>query len=277
MRSILRQQKLASALEKLEDCYRSFDNALNRISTNPNVKAGLQSAIIAAFFSGMSNSWQVITGDKDPLEALKDTAVDSALAGTSMYISKAIIQQIGPQKWLVTAFADDLYKKAINQTMEQTVNNAAGAFANFGIATFIFDETRHVYNFCTGDIDEKVFVKATAQSILKAGASGLASSAVVMWGASPGGPVVMAVSMGTYMLVSKALQVYDEIDDKNYFFIRDTLGKLLLDIQRKQTIFSKFEENGGLLESIQKPSIFDEPDKPTVFDGGTQKTVFDTL
>ena len=200
----------------------------NRIP--PNLRATANAAIVAGLFSSAGHAWSVYAGGEGLLEAASAIGKDASLAGSSMYVSEALIQRVN------------------NTTI---ISAATKGALGVGIATFIFDETNHIYSLAQGDIDSDQFVTETAKSSAKALISGTAAYGAVLMGASPGGPIVMVVSIGSYVIVDLSITKYEEINARNAVTIKDVLWQLPLDIQKRATIL-KIEEATG--ETILDPT-----------------------
>jgi flagellar biosynthesis chaperone FliJ len=199
----------------------------NRIPKNVRVSAN--AAMVAGLFSA-GHAWNAYTGSEGLLEAASAVGKDSSLAGVSMYASEALIQRVN------------------NTTIISTVTKGA---LGVGIATFIFDETNHIYSFAQGNIDSDQFATETAKSCAKTLVSGSAAYGAVLIGASPGGPVVMAVSIGSYVIADLTITKYEEINARNAVTIKDVLWQLPVDIQKRATIFEIEEVTG---ETILDPA-----------------------
>ena len=208
------------------------------------LRAPTNASIIAGIFSSIGHGWQVYRGEESLSEAAHYVAKDSALAGTAMYVSEAVITQV-------------------NGKLALTCLKAGSS--GIGIATFIFDETHHVYNLLEGEISTDEFIDETSNALIKATASGLASYCTVIWTtASMGGPVVMAVSIGSYLVVDKAIQHFDELAQKHLFFINDVVGELPLSLRNRQSILDAATSNRKTIldsNTIERESILNQESK----------------
>ena len=202
-----------------------LSNKVNSVKLKTSLKAGA----VTALFSGLSHTWKVCHGEEEGSEAIGLIVRDTGLSITSIYIAEGIIQRFGSGKYAITA----IVKEGTSQSVKQI-----GAMFNYGLATFIFDESFHIYSYITGNITPDQFFKETGNSVVKAAASGTAAYCAVAIGASPGGPIVIAVSIGVYIAVSKTLNIYENYDENQHFYVSDYLGKLPLELLRRPTTWN---------------------------------------
>lgn len=234
-----------------------------------NIKAKVagKAALMAGMVSGGLNTWKVVNGEMELQEAVYKTVEDTSIVFTSTYVSEAFIEKIG-SKYAMTS----IVKEGVPLSAK-----TLGAGVNYGIATFIFDETRTIWDFTKGEISDEEFYKATGVNAMRGFGSGTAAYAAALMGASPGGPIVIAVSFGGYVLVNTAISEYEKLDRNNYLYVEDVLGHLPLRVQRQKNIFDLEDHYEG------KKTIFDledhYKDKKTIFDLEDhyegKKTIFD--
>ena len=68
------------------------------------------------------------------------------------------------------------------------------------------------------------------------------------------------------------MDVYEDYDSRHYFFIEDVIGRLPLEIQRKESVFAG-GKNGSIF-NVSGETIFNEKEKKTVLDI-QRKTIYD--
>jgi hypothetical protein len=198
----------------------------------PGLKTAANAAVLAGIFSTIVHSWKVCEDEESASQALEGVCKDTALAAGSFYVAEGLIQNLGGGKYAISA----IVKEGSAQSVKQI-----GAMVNYGLATFIFDETTHVYNYVSGDMTSEQFFNESSKSVIKSTASGTAAYCAVLIGASPGGPVIMAVSIGTYMVVAKAINIYEKYDENQHFHLSDYLGKLPIEAQRRPSPWNLLE------------------------------------
>ncbi|MFX0199502.1 MAG: hypothetical protein ACFFCW_25550 [Candidatus Hodarchaeota archaeon] len=198
-----------------------------------NIRIASQAAGVATLFSAFGNSWAVFQGEKKIEDAVINTLGDGLHAGISLYLANAIIQNVGGGKYALTAIVDASTKELIPGVGKGLA--ATSAFLEFGVATFIFDQSRSVFFLIRGDIPSDKFFYQTCKNFIKSAASGVASMCAVAIGFSPAGPVVMAISVGSYMALNTAIAYAEKLNKRNYLFIEDTLGHLPLEMQNRIT------------------------------------------
>lgn len=182
----------------------------------------VNAAIMAGLFSGASHAWRVYAGEEQLLEASQAVAKDVGLAGTSMYVSEAVIQNING-------------KTVITSLLSESAKQALGV----GVATFIFDQTHSFYALLSGDITREDFYAETGKSLVKSAASGTCAYGTILICASnaiPGGLMVMAVSIGSYMAVNMVFNYFGRIEKRHYVDIDDLLWQLPLAVRFNETI-----------------------------------------
>jgi hypothetical protein len=128
--------------------------------------------------------WNVYQSDEDAVESILYTCQDAAIYTASIEVSQALIQYTGDKYAITKPFRT--------------------AFATYGVATFIFDESTHLYYlFTSKDISPESFAVESGKSIIKsAAAGGAAAYCKVITGLSYGHPVVVAVAIGTHIIVT---------------------------------------------------------------------------
>jgi hypothetical protein len=227
-------------VEKMVDSFLAQQEAsvLNRA-----VHAGKNAAMIAAAFSVTINGYRYLQGDIDGQQLLMKTLEDSSQAGIATTVSVGIMEKIG-EKYVLT------------------VPVTAGL--GVGVATLVFDETRLLWRMVKKDISGEVFIAETRDAMVKAAASGTAAYVAVLLGASSGGPVVMAVSIGAYVITDLAINKYEELQDFGHFSLDDMLGGAPDEVRNRHTVW----------DVAAQPSVFEPPTQPSVFEPPTQPGVF---
>ena len=90
-----------------------------------DLKIAGKAGLTAAVFSGLGNSWAVYKGEKEIAEAMMDTVGDGLHAGTSQYLTTALIQNLGDGKYAITAVVDSTTREIISGTSKSVLAGAA--------------------------------------------------------------------------------------------------------------------------------------------------------
>ena len=227
--------------------------ALLNLKIPERLRAPANVAVLAGAISSIAHGYKVFTGDESILEASAQVGKDTSLAGISMYISEGVIQKIENQIVITTIFSE-------------SVKKALGAGAGVGLGVFIFDATHNTYAFVSGNMSENDFLKETSKSLIKAATSGTAVYCAVLLGATSGGPVVMAVSIGAYIIVNSTLDHFERIQKRNFVTIEDIIWQLPIGIKVKKTAmdYELFVDSKSVLESnrINHQSVNDLSNVP---------------
>jgi hypothetical protein len=219
-----------------------------------SLDAGKNAALIAGAFSAAINGRKLLKGEIGRGEFLLNLSEDSTQAGIAGAVSTGILEKIG-EHYVLTL----------------PMKGALGV----GIGTIIFDSTRNVWTLTKGDIDQSEFLTRTGESMVKATASGTAVYVTVLYGAAPGGPVVMAVAIGAYIVADLAIQKIINIRDSGYVSVEDMVGFVPLAVLDRATVYDPkrrsrlYDEPGDVL-SPKKNTLFDED-----LHNDRRKTLFD--
>lgn len=204
-----------------------------------DVKISVKAGAVAAMFSALSNTWEVVQGEKSVDTAAAETFGTGLHAGSSLYVTNALIQKVGAGKYALSAIVNASTKElAPNVTRSVAVTSA---FLNYGIATFIFDQSRSVFFFVKGDMNTNKLLKESAKNLITSSGSGLATMCAVALNCNPAGFTVMAISIGGYMVVNQAITYAENLNRRNYLFIEDILGDLPLEMQQRITPWDRTE------------------------------------
>lgn len=237
-----------------------------------DVRISIKAGTIAALFSGLGNTWNVFQGDKEIDDAAMETLGTGVHAGTSLYVTNALIQRIGSGKYALTAIVDASGKELMPGIPPSVATTSA--FLNYGVATFIFDQTKSVFFFAKGDIDANKFMIETGKNILTSSGSGVASMCAVALGCNPAGFTVMAVSIGGYLAVNQTISYAEKLNKRNYLFIDDVLGHLPLEMQNRITPWDR----GDVVTPWDRADTitpWDRPDRQTSWDRPNNATPWD--
>lgn len=244
--SVRIQQSKNIVSRQLYKCAQQY--ALLNLKIPERLRAPANVAVLAGAISSVAHGYKVFTEDESILEAGVHIGKDTSLAGISMYISEGVIQQIENRIVLTTIFSE-------------SVKKALGAGAGVGLGVFIFDTAYNTYAFVSGNMSENDFLKETSRSLIKAAGSGTAVYCAVLLGATPGGPVVMAVSIGAYIIVNSTLDHFERIQKRNFVTIEDIIWQLPIGIKVKKTAmdYELFVDSKSILESnnIKNQSVDD--------------------
>jgi len=214
-----------------------YNRLMNKLPQK--LRAPVQAGIVAGAISSGIYGYKAIKGEMDPFEAATKVGENTGLAAGSIYISDAIITKLG----------DKYALQAIVNSKNGIMCKAFGTAANMGIATFIFDESQVIYNFCKGEISQKEFFKKTGEAVIRTSGSFAATYCAVALKFSPAGPVVMFISVGGYILADTGINKYKQLKARQYLTLDDILVKVPFEIRNKTTIFD--------LPHIDKVTLFD--------------------
>lgn len=221
--------------------------ALLQLKLPERLRAPVNAAVFVSAISSVTHGYKVLAGDESILEASKYIAKDTSLAGISMYISEGIIQII-----------ED---RIIITTISRGIGRALGAGAGVGLGVFIFDLTNNTYAFANGDMSENEFIKETSKSLIEGVASATAVYCTMLLVSSPGGPLLMAVSIGSYIIVNNTVNHLERIRKRNFVTIEDIIWQLPVAIKVKKTAmdYELFVDSKSVLESnkIKDESVND--------------------
>ena len=104
-----------------------------------------------------------------------------------------------------------------------------------GIMTFIISESVTGYCYFRGDINKDKFVLDSGKNLTAAILIGTATFVAVALGASPYGPVVIAIGIGTYLLCDIAFKRIERRIEYLRFHIEDMLGEFPIEFQRRRS------------------------------------------
>jgi hypothetical protein len=215
----------------------------------PSSKRIMQTGASAFVISGLGNLYSLVKNEKNIEEAFIDTLTDTAkwtIIDTATEVAPAVMQRIG-DKYIISVLSH------LNQ--------------NMGLFTFVFDEAHLIYNFTQVDLTLKEFISETGKNVLRAsvvaGVQYICAGVAILQTIPGGGIIVSGIVIGSYFLVSTGIQYAEELNQRNYFFIEDVLGKLPLDMQNKITPFSD--------SKIKKTPFYVGSDKVTPFNEKTLK------
>lgn len=104
-----------------------------------------------------------------------------------------------------------------------------------GIMTFIISEGITGYCYFAGEISKDKFVLESAKNCAAALLTGSATFVAVALGATPGGPVVLAIGIGVYMLCDIAFTRIERAIEYSHFHIEDMLGQFPIEFQRRRS------------------------------------------
>ena len=234
------ETKLKLTTKQLSKLPSVHEGMLNKIK-NPNLRTAARAGVMSSLPSGFFNIYSSLIDEMSIYKAIGKTIEDSSLSFSSMYIAEAVIQNVGNGRYAMTVIT--------NKSTASIVTQVTGAFLNYGVATFIFDETICVWNYVQANIDSELFFKETGKNLFKSLASGSASYCTVLLGATPGSFIVIGVAIGSYLLVSKFFDNYIFIQESNYSEYNAVMGKLPLELQNKQTPWN-YQKKNNMDESV---------------------------
>jgi len=227
------------ATKQLYRCMKQYALLNNKVP--PRLQSSANAAIMVGALSSVSHGYMAFTGEESILDASKAVFTDTSLAGGSIYASEAVIQNINGRIVITTLLSENAKK-------------ALGAGLNIAVAVFIFDQSLNTYAFVNGNMTENEFLRQTSKSLIKTAAIGTTAYCAVLLGASPGGPVLMAISIASYIVVDSSLNHFEKIQKRNYLTIEDLLWQLPIGIKSKKTImdYELLVDSSSLLELDSK-------------------------
>ena len=116
-----------------------------------------------------------------------------------------------------------------------------------GVMTFIISEGVTGYCYFKGDITKDKFVLESAKNLTASILIGTATFVAVALGASPWGPVVLAIGIGTYLLCDIAFSRLERAIEYRRFHIEDMLGEFPIEFQRRRSTL-EYDGYDSLLE-----------------------------
>ena len=153
-----------------------------------------------------------------------------------------------------------------------------------GVMTFVFTEGASVYKFASGDISEDQFVRDSAKNCGTAIVTGTATYVAVVLGATPAGPVIIAISIGGVIIADIFFEHLLKEFETSAITMDDILGELPTELQKRTTawshagydcIFEHNEKQLSLFDDQTKTSPLEAPARNSVFDDSHKKSIFD--
>ena len=228
-----------------------------------NFKLSAQAALLAFGFE-MFNSL-VLEGDEFD-EALYDSAMKGGVAGGATFVAEGLITSIGDGKFALTTLINE----------PSILKRAVGTGVNYGLITFIMDETMSVYSWAVEGRSGEELLEDTIKNSLIAGSSFLTTSVMVLCGFAPGGIVVMAVAFGTEFLVSKAVdKVYEYHTFKNYLMEDDYVGFLPTEFVNTETPWNQ-PENETPWNQPENETPWNQPENESPWNQPQNETPWNT-
>ena len=117
----------------------------------------------------------------------------------------------------------------------ENVAKGINAGLSAGVMTFILSEGVTGYCYFKGEISKDKFVIESAKNCSAAIMTGSATFVAVTLGASAGGPIVLGIGIGSYMLCDIAFERLERAIDYRHFHIEDMLGKFPIEFQRRRS------------------------------------------
>ena len=133
---------------------------------------------------------------------------------------------------------------------------ATTAAAEFGCA-FIISEGITLGSYALDIIDEDEFYEETAKNLILSIASAPAVYVAVALGASPGGPIVMAVAVGAFLIADITYRIIEYANEKAPFTLDDVLGYTADFID---------DAKGALNPDTSAPTVIDPPKDDSIID-----------
>lgn len=151
--------------------------------------------------------------------------------------------------------ADEIAYKAI-QWAKTSPKSAA---LNAGFATFVIMEGISVYKYFDSDMTEKELMFETTKNLTTALATGTATFCMVALGATPGGPIVIAVGIGVAVFTDFIFSRIEKEFTTPEFTFDDIVGGVPESILLRRTIWEPQINNISLFEPKLTPTSLFEP------------------
>lgn len=136
---------------------------------------------------------------------------------------------------LQTIALKDGTKVKVLHVPAENVAKGINAGVAAGVMTFIISEAVTGYCFFEGEISKDQFIVESAKNCAEAILTGGATFVAVALGATPGGPIVLAIGIGTYMLCDITFKRIERAIDYSRFHIEDMLGQFPVEFQRRRS------------------------------------------
>jgi len=215
-----------------------------------NLKLSAQAGLMAFGFEMLSS---LVFEGQDLGDALYDSAMKGGVAGGATFVAEGVVSSLGNGKFALTALVDE----------QSIVKKAFGTGVNYGLITFIMDESMSVYSWAVEGRSGEELLEDTLKNAVVAGSSFLTTSVMVLCGFAPGGIVVMAVAFGTEMLVSTAIDKACEYHTfKNYLMEDDYIGFLPAEFLNTETPWNQ-PENETPWNQPENETPWNQPENET--------------
>jgi hypothetical protein len=241
--------------QKHIDAYKKTYNYKMKQNLNLSTRAGL-----IAFGFEMFNS--MLFEGEDLEDALYDSAVKGGVAGGATFVAEGLVSSIGNGKFALTALVKE----------KSLVKKAFGTGVNYGLITFIMDESMSVYSWAVEGCSGEELLEDTIKNAAIAGSNFFTTSIMVLCGFAPGGIVVMAVAFGTELLVSTAIdKAYEYHTYKNYLMEDDYIGFLPAEFLNTETPWNQ-PENETPWNQPENETPWNQPENETPWDQPENET-----
>jgi len=164
--------------------------------------------------------------------------------------------------------SDSALEEIAEKAVKWAQTSPVGAALKDGIACFIIMEGITAYRYFETDMSGEEFLKETTKNLTSALLFGTATYCVVALGATPGGPIVIAVGIGVAVFTDFVFTHLEKEFTTPEFSFDDIIGGASMELQMRRSIW---EPNRKDL------SLFDyRTDRNTLFDyNSNNKTLFD--
>lgn len=175
---------------------------------------------------------------------------------------------------IVDSSLDRIAEKAV----DWAITSPTGAAISEGIAFFVITEGITVYRYFETDLSEKELMLETTKNLTGALLSGSATYCVVALGATPGGPVVIAVGIGVAVFSDFVFTRLEKEFSTPEFTFDDIIGEVAKELRIRRTVWEPNESDFSLFDyQTGKKSLFDyKSNQRSLFDyGNERKSLFD--
>ena len=138
----------------------------------------------------------------------------------------------------------------------ENVAKGINAGLTAGIMTFILSEGVTAYCYFKGEISKDKFVLESAKNCTAGLLTGTTTFVAVTLGATPGGPIVLGIGIGTYLLCDIVFTRIERAIDYRRFHIEDMLGEFPIEFQRRRSTL-EYDGYENLLQYAGNKSLID--------------------
>ena len=136
----------------------------------------------------------------------------------------------------------------------ENVTKGINAGLSAGVMTFILSEGVTGYCYFKGEISKDKFVLESGKNCAAALSTGSATFVAVTMGATAGGPIVLALGVGSYLLCDIGFTRLERAIEYQKFHIEDMLGVFPIEFQRRRSTL-EYDGYENLLQHLSNTSL----------------------